>query len=178
MPKGSGKPIPQVKVNLDMSPQQGEELLETLQTRFEENMARHEGLEWSAVQARLIANPEKLSSLYAMETTAGEPDVVGVDKKSGEFIFYDCSEQSPDRRSICYDGAGQAEREKKGLIPGGNAVDLAAAMGIVAADGPDPFLRADHFQADGHGKRTSLSMFLRILHGSHTKKAGLLLFTW
>jgi hypothetical protein len=134
MPKGSGKPIPQVKVNLDMSPQQGEELLETLQTRFEENMARHEGLEWSAVQARLIANPEKLSSLYAMESTAGEPDVVGVDKKSGEFIFYDCSEQSPDRRSICYDGAGQAEREKKGLIPGGNAVDLAAAMGIELLD--------------------------------------------
>src|SRR5690606_6094358 len=77
---------------------------------------------------------EKLKSLNAMENTGGEPDVVGHDKKTGEYIFFDCSEQSPDRRSICYDRAGQKEREKKGVNPGGNAVDLAAAMGIELLD--------------------------------------------
>lgn len=131
MPKGSGKPIPKVEVNLEISPDRRKELLETLKHRFEENMARHKGLEWAEVQEKLEAQPEKLSSLNAMETTRGEPDVVGFDKKTGEYIFYDCSEQSPSgRRSICYDGEGEQARIKKGVHPGGNAVDLAAAMGV------------------------------------------------
>jgi hypothetical protein len=102
-----------------------------LQVRFEKNMNRHKGLEWPKIQAKLEAHPEKLSSLNAMESTGGEPDVVDYDKKTGEYVFYDCSAESPKgRRSICYDRAGQEEREKKGVHPAGNAVDLAAAMGI------------------------------------------------
>lgn len=129
--KGSGKPIPRIEINLQLSPTQGEELLRTLQHRFEENMHRHKGLVWAKVQAKLEADPGKLASLHAMESTGGEPDVVGLDKKTGEYIFYDCSQQSPaGRRSICYDREGQKERERKGVHPAGNAVDLAAAMGI------------------------------------------------
>ena len=129
--KGSGRPIPKVEINLEITPAQGEELLNTLKDRFVENMDRHKGLEWSKIQAKLGTHPEKLSSLNAMESTGGEPDVVGFDKKAGEYIFYDCSAQTPEgRRNICYDGAAQQEREKKGVHPGGNAVDIAAAMGI------------------------------------------------
>lgn len=129
--KGSGKPISKIEVNLDLSPEQGAELLKVLQARFEKNMHRHAGLEWPKIQAKLEAHPEKLASLNAMESTGGEPDVVGFDPKTGETIFYDCSAESPQgRRSICYDGAGQKEREKQGVHPAGNAVDLAAAMGI------------------------------------------------
>ena len=129
--KGSGRPIPKIEINLELSPEQGEELLKTLQDRFEKNMNRHKGLEWSKVQAKLEANTEKLWSLNAMESTGGEPDVVGYDKKTGEYIFYDCSAESPqDRRSVCYDGDGQEEREKKGVHPAGNAIDIAASMGI------------------------------------------------
>lgn len=129
--KGSGKPIPKVEVNLTVSPSQREELLSTLQERFENNMERHEGIEWNKVQAKLLDNVDKLSSLNAMETTGGEPDVVAYDEQTDEYIFYDCSAESPEgRRSICYDGDGQAAREKKGIFPGGNAVDLADSMGI------------------------------------------------
>ena len=129
--KGSGKPIPKVEINLELSPEQGEELLRTLKVRFEKNMNRHKGLEWPKIKEKLEAHPEKLSSLNAMESTGGEPDVVGYDKKTDEYIFYDCSAQSPKgRRSICYDGEAQEKREKKGVHPAGNAVDLAAAMGI------------------------------------------------
>lgn len=129
--KDSGKPIPKVVVNLELSPVEGEELLNTLQVRFEKNMNRHKGLEWAKIEAKLAAQPEKLASLNAMESSGGEPDVVGYDEKTGEYIFYDCAAESPDgRRSICYDGKGEAERVKKGIHPGGNAVDLAAAMGI------------------------------------------------
>jgi hypothetical protein len=115
--------------NVALSPEQREELLATLQTRFERNMNRHEGLEWAKVQARLEANPEKLWSLGEMERTGGEPDVVGHDEKTGEYIFYDCSAQSPKgRRSICYDReAWEARKEHK---PDNNAMDMAAAMGI------------------------------------------------
>jgi hypothetical protein len=129
--KGSGKPIPKVEINLEISPEQGNELLITLKDRFEKNMGRHEGLDWAKVQVKLEAQPEKLSSLNAMESTGGEPDVVGFDPTTGEYIFMDCSAESPaGRRSICYDREGQAEREKKGIHPGGNAVDLATSMGI------------------------------------------------
>jgi hypothetical protein len=129
--KGNGKPIPRIEIIMELSPEQGEELLTALQDRFENNMNRHNGLEWPKIQAKLEAHPEKLASLYAMESTGGEPDVVGYDKKTGEYIYYDCSEQSPQgRRSICYDREGQAEREKKGVHPAGNAVDLADEMGI------------------------------------------------
>jgi hypothetical protein len=133
--KGSGNPIPKIEIDREFTSKQREELLETLRVRFEKNMDRHKGLDWSKIQAKLQAQPEKLASLYAMESTGGEPDVVGVDKKTGEIIFYDCSAESPEgRRSICYDREGQEEREKKGVRPAGNAVDLAAAMGIELLD--------------------------------------------
>lgn len=129
--KGSGQSIPKVEINLELSLEQGKALLKTLQVRFEKNMHRHEGLEWPKIQAKLETQPEKLASLQAMESSGGEPDVVGYDDKTGEYIFYDCAAESPrGRRSICYDRKGQEEREKKGVHPAGNAVDLAAAMGI------------------------------------------------
>jgi hypothetical protein len=129
--EGSARPIPRIEISLVSSPERGEELLKTLKVRFEKNMNRHKGLEWSKVQARLEAHPGKLSSLRAMEDTGGEPDVVGYDEETGEYVFCDCSAQSPEgRRSICYDGEAQEERERKGVHPAGNAVDLAAAMGI------------------------------------------------
>ena len=108
---------------------QGEELLKTLKARFVKNMGRHQGMEWVKVQARLEANPEKQWSLQEMERTEGEPDVVGQDKKTGEYLFYDCSAESPKgRRSLCYDGeALEARKENK---PKGSAVHMAAVMGI------------------------------------------------
>ena len=133
--KGASGPIPSVEISLELGPGQGEELNERLRLRFEKNMNRHKGLEWPEIQAKLEAQPEKLSSLQAMESTGGEPDVVGYDEETGEYIFCDCSAESPQgRRSICYDGAGQEEREKKGVHPAGNAVELAAAMGIELLD--------------------------------------------
>ena len=106
-----------------------EELLKTLQARFEKNMNRHRGLEWTRVQSTLEANAEKLWSLNEMERTGGEPDVVGYDKKTGEYIFYDCSAESPaGRRSVCYDREALASRKEH--KPKNSAVDMAAAMGI------------------------------------------------
>ena len=105
------------------------ELLKTLKTRFEKNMNRHKGMEWTKVQARLEASTTKLWSLNEMEITGGEPDVVGQDKKTGEYIFYDCSAESPKgRRSICYDLEGLESRKE--FKPANNAIDMAAAMGI------------------------------------------------
>ncbi|NLG96712.1 MAG: DUF4256 domain-containing protein [Chloroflexi bacterium] len=129
--KGSGQPRVKIEIDRELSPQQREELLKTLRDRFEKNTHRHPGLEWSEIQAKLEAHPEKLASLGAMERTGGEPDVVGRDPVTGEFIFYDCSAESPSgRRSICYDREGQKERERKGVYPAGNAVDIAAEIGI------------------------------------------------
>jgi len=117
--------------NKELSPEQREELLRTLQARFEENMNRHKALQWAKVQAKLEADSEKLWSLNEMERTGGEPDVVAHDKKTAEYIFYDCSAETPHgRRTICYDREGQAAREKKGIYPAGNAVGMAAAMRI------------------------------------------------
>src|SRR3954470_15995817 len=112
-----------------LSAGQREELVATLKTRFGKNPDRHRGIEWARVQARLDANADKLWSLAEMERTGGEPDVVGHDKKTGEFIFYDCSADSPKgRRSVCYDReALEARKEHK---PKNSATDLAAAMGI------------------------------------------------
>lgn len=112
-----------------MSEKQHEELLKILQSRFEKNMNRHKGLDWTKVQAKLDADAKKLSSLNEMEATGGEPDVVGFDKKTGEFIFYDCSAETPKgRRSVCYDREGlESRKEHK---PENNALDMAAAMGI------------------------------------------------
>src|SRR5271168_915607 len=113
----------------ELSSKQREELLKILQARFEKNTNRHKGLEWAKVQARLETNPEKLWSISEMERTGGEPDVVGQDKKTGEYIFYDCSPESPkDRRSFCYDR--EALDSRKENKPKNNAVDMAAAMGI------------------------------------------------
>jgi hypothetical protein len=113
----------------ELSPEQREELLRALKARFEKNMNRHKGLEWAKVQAKLEANTEKLWSLNEMERTGGEPDVVGYDKKTGEYVFYDCSAESPKgRRSVCYDREGQESRKEH--KPENNAIDMAAAMGI------------------------------------------------
>ena len=113
----------------DLSREQREELLRTLKARFEKNINRHQGLRWAQVEARLEVNAEKLWSLHEMEKSGGEPDVVGHDKKTGEYIFYDCSAESPkDRRSICYDREALESRgEHK---PKDSATDMAAAIGI------------------------------------------------
>jgi Protein of unknown function (DUF4256) len=114
----------------DLSAKQREELLGVLKARFENHMNRHSGVEWEHVRAELEANPEKLGSLNEMEKTGGEPDVVGHDRKTGEYIFFDCSAESPKgRRNVCYDREGQKKREKQGLHPG-SALDMASAMGI------------------------------------------------
>ena len=113
----------------ELSPQQREELLMALKTRFEKNKTRHKGIAWADVQARLDANPGKLRSLYEMERTGGEPDVVGRDRKTGETIFYDCSAESPaGRRSLCYDR--EALDSRKEHKPANSAIDLAGEMGI------------------------------------------------
>jgi hypothetical protein len=112
-----------------LSPEEGKELLRILKARFEKNMNRHKGLEWDKVQAKLEANPEKLWSLNEMEISGGEPDVISQDKKTGEYIFYDCSAESPkDRRSLCYDC--EALESRKEHKPEDNAIDVATAMGI------------------------------------------------
>jgi hypothetical protein len=113
----------------ELSPKQREELLKTLNARFEKKMDRHKGLAWVDVQAKLEANTEKLWSLSEMERTGGEPDVVGHDKKAGEYIFYDCAAESPkDRRSLCYDR--EALESRKENKPKDSAMNMAAAMGI------------------------------------------------
>jgi hypothetical protein len=113
----------------ELTREQREQLLRALKVRFEKNMDRHKGLEWATVQARLDANAEKLWSLSEMEQTGGEPDVVDRDKKTGEYIFYDCSSESPKgRRSLCYDREAQDSRKEN--KPKGNAMDMASAMGI------------------------------------------------
>src|SRR4029434_7600136 len=112
-----------------LAPEQREELLSSLKVRFEKNMNRHKGLEWAKVQAKLEANHEKLWSLNEMEKTGGEPDVVAHDKKTGEYIFYDCSAESPKgRTSVCYDREGlESRKEHK---PKTSAMDMAATMGV------------------------------------------------
>ena len=111
------------------SSEQQKELFSSLKARFEKNMNRHKGIEWAKVQAKLEANPEKFWSLNEMERTDGEPDVVDYDKKTGEYIFYDCSAESPkDRRSLCYDH--EALNSRKEAKPKDSAVNMAAAMGI------------------------------------------------
>jgi hypothetical protein len=113
----------------ELSPVQREGLLGALKARFEQNTNRHEGLEWARIQERLEAKPEKLWSLSEMERTGGEPDVVGHDAETGEYIFFDCSAQSPTgRRSVCYDR--EALESRKENKPGNSAMDMAAAMGI------------------------------------------------
>ena len=118
-----------VEARQRLTPEQAAALLEKLKARFEKHMNRHPGLQWPAVQARLEANPDKLWSLHEMERTGGEPDVVGHDRKTGEFVFFDCSAESPKgRRSVCYDrDALDARKEHK---PKNSAMDMAAAMGI------------------------------------------------
>lgn len=115
--------------NKELSVAQREELFHILKTRFEKNMNRHKGIEWAKVEAKLLLNTKKLWSLNEMERTGGEPDVVGQDKKSGEYLFFDCSEESPKgRRSLCYDR--EALDSRKEYKPINNVVDIAEAMGI------------------------------------------------
>jgi hypothetical protein len=117
------------KTKKTLSPERSEALLKILQTRFEKNMNRHKGLSWAKVAARLEDHPSKLWSLDQMETTGGEPDVVGSDKKSGEFLFFDCSPETPKGRvSVCFDREGWESR--KDAKPDDTAMDMAAAMGI------------------------------------------------
>lgn len=112
-----------------LSAAQSQELLSTLKTRFEKYIDRHKGIEWAKVQSKLEANPDKLWSLHEMETTGGEPDVVGYDKKTGEYFFYDCSAESPaGRRSLCYDAAALASRKEN--KPKHSAMGMAVEMGI------------------------------------------------
>lgn len=112
-----------------ISSQHKQSLLNTLKTRFEKNMSFHQGFAWDKIQTKLEANPEKLWSLSEMEETGGEPDVVGQDKKTGEYIFMDCSAETPkDRRSICYDR--QALDARKEHKPKNSAMDMATAMGV------------------------------------------------
>jgi hypothetical protein len=116
-------------IKKELSAKQRKELLKTLKARFEKNMNRHKSLEWAKIHARLLANTDKLCSLSEMERTGGEPDVTGLDKKTGEYIFYDCSAESPaGRRSLCYDR--EALEERKEHKPKDSAVNMAAAMGI------------------------------------------------
>jgi hypothetical protein len=112
-----------------LSPEQTQNLLGTLKSRFDKNINRHKGLEWAKVQGKLATTTEKLWSLHEMENTGGEPDVIGYDKKTGEYVFFDCSPESPkDRRSLCYDRkALDGRKENK---PKNNAIDMATAMGI------------------------------------------------
>jgi Protein of unknown function (DUF4256) len=113
----------------ELSPKQHEELLKTLKARFEKNINRHQGLEWPKIQAKLEANPQKLWSLNEMEKTGGEPDVVGCDKNVGDYIFFDCSPETPKGRvSVCYDREGLESRKEH--RPKNTAVDMAATMGI------------------------------------------------
>jgi hypothetical protein len=112
-----------------LSPEQREELLGTLKARFEKNMCRHKGIQWAKAQTKLEANPDKLWSLNEMERTGGEPDVVGHDKKTGEYIFYDCSAQTPEgRTNLCYDR--EALDSRKEHKPKNSAMDMAATMGV------------------------------------------------
>lgn len=112
-----------------LSPTERDALLNTLQARFEKNMARHKGISWANVEARLEADPNKLCSLHEMEQGGGEPDVIGHDKKSGEYLFCDCAAESPGgRRSVCYDREGLESRKEH--RPADSAVDMAAAMGV------------------------------------------------
>lgn len=114
---------------INVKAKEREVLLATLKARFEKNMDRHKGLDWAKVQSRLEGQVEKLKSLHEMEATGGEPDVVGHDKKTGEYVFIDCSPESPkSRRSVCYDGAALASRKEH--KPANSAVDMAAGMGI------------------------------------------------
>ncbi|HEY9113434.1 MAG TPA: DUF4256 domain-containing protein, partial [Bacteroidales bacterium] len=113
----------------ELTPVQRDELLKLLKTRFEKNMDRHQGIDWAEVQAKLEANAEQLWALNEMESTGGEPDVVGVDKTTGEYIFYDCSAESPSgRRSLCYDHEALASRKEH--KPKNSAMNMAADMGI------------------------------------------------
>lgn len=116
-------------IKKELSPEQHEKLLGTLKGRFEKNMSRHQGLEWTKIRARLEASGEKLWSLNEMERTGGEPDVVGHDAKTGEYIFYDCSAESPEgRRNVCYDH--EALEARKANKPADSAVNMAAGMDI------------------------------------------------
>jgi hypothetical protein len=117
------------KTKKELSTKQREELLETLQARFEKNLNRHKGIQWEAVEKKLEANPEKLWSLNEMEKTGGEPDVVSHDKKTGEYVFFDCSPETPKGRvSVCYDREGWESRKEH--RPKTTAIDLATEMGI------------------------------------------------
>ena len=118
-----------VETKKALSPKQREELLRALKTRFEKNRDRHKGLEWAKVEARLEANAAKLWSLHEMEKTGGEPDVVGHDKKTGEYVFFDCSAETPKgRASVCYDQEGLESRKEH--RPASTAMDMAESMGI------------------------------------------------
>ncbi|HEY4282459.1 MAG TPA: DUF4256 domain-containing protein [Chthoniobacterales bacterium] len=115
--------------NATLAKKQSEELLKVVQSRFEKNMNRHQGFDWAKVRAKLEVNPKKLWSLNEMERTGGEPDVVGLDRKTGEYIFFDCAPESPkERRSFCYDREALDSRKKD--KPKNNAMDMAAAIGV------------------------------------------------
>ncbi|MCB0707382.1 MAG: DUF4256 domain-containing protein [Saprospiraceae bacterium] len=142
-------------IKKNLSPDQQAKLISVLKTRFEENRQRHPDIEWAKIQTKLEANPEKLWSLQEMESTGGEPDVIDFDSKAGEYIFYDCSEESPKgRRSLCYDR--KALESRKAHPPKNSAMDMAAAMGI-------ELLAEEQYQAlqDIHPVDTKTSSWLK-----------------
>lgn len=135
MPKiKSPKPIERVKLPEKLTTEEAKGLINILKERFEQNRERHQDIEWSVVERRLTDTPDKLNSLNAMEVTGGEPDVVRYDEQADAYLFFDCSPETPERHSICYDQAGEDERTKKGIYPGGNAIELAKQMGIEVLD--------------------------------------------
>ncbi len=155
-----------------LSPEHREELLRILKARFEKNRNRHIGFEWAEVQSRLLTNKEKLWSLNEMERTGGEPDVVGYDKKTGEYIFYDCSAESPKgRRSVCYDREAQESRKEN--KPENNAVDMAAAMGIELLT-EEQYLELQSSQMAGENFDTKTSSWVKT--PSEIRKLGGALF--
>lgn len=133
MPKGNGKPIPTITFSTIIKSTAEQDLRTALETRFKEHTHRHPNISWEEVEKKLD-NKDLLITLYTMESTGGEPDVIDVDARSGRYLWVDCSPQSPLRRSICYDQAGQDQREKKGIFPAGNAIELAKEMGIEVMD--------------------------------------------
>ena len=130
MQKVKSKPIQRIQFKKKLTDKEAEQLIANLKSRFHKNIQRHKHIGWGDIEKILKTNKDKLESLNAMESTGGEPDVIEIDEKASKYIFTDCSEQTPLRRNICYDRLGEIEREKGGVFPGGNAVDLSEKMGI------------------------------------------------
>lgn len=130
MPKSKIQTIQKIVIDFDYSTEKSIKLIEVLKQRYQDNLHRHQDISWEEVSARLITNESSLITLWNMEQSGGEPDVIGIDSETNKIIFCDCSKESPQRRSICYDQSGEDLRKNKGVFPAGNAQDLATQIGI------------------------------------------------